>query len=95
MNLGRGKDLLYFAEEILPLVAMPTLHAPCSDILLGNFWLPSRQVPLVKVCGPFMVTFRDWTSHHFEWCVVRFGCKNAYNKDMCLKKTLDYLLTVY
>jgi len=34
-----------------------------------------------------MVTFSsyDWTTI-FGCCVVRYGCKNRYQKDMCLEK---------
>ena len=33
-----------------------------------------------------MVAFLNWTSI-FEWCVVRYGCKNGHQKDiMCFKE---------
>ena len=33
-----------------------------------------------------MVTFSNWKSI-FEWCVVRYGCKNGHQKDIiCVKE---------
>ena len=38
-----------------------------------------------KVDEPNLITYLNWTPI-FEWCVVRCGSKNGYQKDMCLKE---------
>ena len=34
---------------------------------------------------PILVTDLNWTPI-FEWCVVKCGSKNGFQKDMCLKE---------
>jgi hypothetical protein len=44
---------------------------------IGGLWEPMDYL-LLKVCRCYSVTFLNWTSYIFDWCVVRCGSKNAH-----------------
>ena len=60
-------------------------HHDINLIIGKDLLLNEGAMPLLKVCGCYVVTFLNWTPR-FDWYVVQYGSKNKHHTYTCLKE---------